>query len=147
MDGFIRVTWKVPGLFKADANKVAAEIEEIGPSASAEAIVEKAREESTELHKCFTWDDKKAAGFWRIHQARMLVCNIVVDRTEQGEDVPMVRYFHKAETNEGYQPIRTILRNEDKYGEMLLRCEAELVALKRKYITLSEYDYIWKLIS
>lgn len=43
-------------------------------SATPQQILEKARDESTELHKCFTWDDSIAAEKYRIQEARQIVC-------------------------------------------------------------------------
>lgn len=57
--------------FKADATKCASEIMEICDqmeSATPQQILEKARDESTELHKCFTWDDSIAAEKYRINR-------------------------------------------------------------------------------
>lgn len=72
-------TWRSgPCVFKADAQKVADEISSIGLSVKPEEIVDKARDESTELHKCFEWDDTKAAERYRLHQARQIVCHLVV---------------------------------------------------------------------
>ena len=49
----IITSWKIKGIFKADAQKVSEEIAEIGETVEPSEIVEKARDESTELHKCF----------------------------------------------------------------------------------------------
>lgn len=51
----IITSWKIKGIFKADAQKVSEEIAEIGETVEPSEIVEKARNESTELHKCFEW--------------------------------------------------------------------------------------------
>ena len=82
------VTWKVKGFFKADAETVYKEITALGDSFSPEQIVEAAREEGTELHKCFTWDDTVAAENWRRHQARVLVAQLVV-KTETTDREPV----------------------------------------------------------
>lgn len=135
----MNLTWKVPGLYKADANLVAAEIEAIGEKAEPEDILEKARDQSTELHKCFIWDDTVAAEKWRLHTARLIVCNIVVQRVEREEDKPQVRYFYKAE-GAGYKPTATIIKRQDEYQAMLQRAYAELAAFKRKYGALAEFE-------
>lgn len=69
---------KVKGLYKADAAAVYSEITALGDSFSPDQIVEAARDENTELHKCFTWDDTTAAASWRRHQARMLIAQLVI---------------------------------------------------------------------
>ena len=50
------VVWKFNNLYKADAEKVSKEIESI-PNATPSRILEYARNENSELHKCFEWDD------------------------------------------------------------------------------------------
>lgn len=60
----ITAIWRpdMAGLFKGvDPMKVANEIMEIGESVTPRQIVDRARDENSELHKCFEWDDAKAA--------------------------------------------------------------------------------------
>lgn len=135
----INLKWRVPGLYKADVNLVAAEIEAIGESASAEQILEKARDINTELHKCFCWDDTEAAEKWRIHTARMVSGNIIIDRVNVTPDEPQIRYFHKTEGN-GYKAMPVIIKRQNEYDAMLQRAYAELAAFKKKYSCLSELD-------
>lgn len=135
----MNLKWRIPGLYKADANLVAAEIEAIGEEAAAEDILEKARDKSTELHKCFIWDDSVAAERWRLHTARLIVGNIVIDRVAVDEDEPQVRYFHRGETT-AYKPLPVIIKHQSEYDAMLQRAYAELAAFKRKYRGLSELD-------
>lgn len=75
----IITSWKVKGIFKADAQKVSDEIAEIGETVEPSEIVEKAKDESTELHKCFEWNNDIAAEKYRLHQARNLIGNLVVN--------------------------------------------------------------------
>lgn len=63
------VVWKFNNLYKADAEKVSKEIESI-PNATPSSILEFARNENSELHKCFEWDDTVAAEKYRLQQAR-----------------------------------------------------------------------------
>lgn len=132
---------------KADANKVADEIEAIGESATPEQILEKAKDESTELHKCFVWDDTEAAKRWRLHTARLIVCNIVIERVDRREDVPQIRYFEKA-IGPGYKPKPVIIQKPDEYQAMLQRALAELHAFKLRYkgMNLTELEEIFALI-
>ena len=57
----IFAAWKRGCRISADAQKVADEILGIGNSATTAQILDKARNEQTELHKCFDWDDAEAA--------------------------------------------------------------------------------------
>lgn len=62
----IFAAWKSGCRISADAQKVADEILAIGKSATTAQILDKARDEKTELHKCFDWNDAEAAEKWRM---------------------------------------------------------------------------------
>lgn len=138
--------------FNADAQKCADEIMEICDnlgSANPKEIVEKARDNSTELHKCFTWDDSVASEKWRLHEARKIVCDLkIVDKREdkKQETVP-IRVFYKTDDQSGYKPTKLILKNPDEYKQLVERCRNELLAIKNKYQTVSEYSEIWEMIN
>lgn len=136
--------WKLEGLFKADPDKVTEEIESIGYGATTQQIYEKAKDENTELHKCVTWDDREAAEKWRLHEIR-LVCTMLVIHREDKEETP-IRYFLRQEGEKEYKPTVKIVQNMSEYQKMLQQAYAELSAFKRKYASLSELDYILRLI-
>lgn len=141
-------TWRSgPCVFKADAQKVADEISSIGLSVKPEEIVGKARDENTELHKCFEWDDNKAAEKYRLHQARQIVCHLIVKEVDDTEQKQEVRFFYKTDNWDGYKPVTYIMRNEDEYQKLLERALAELSAFKKKYSTLKELDGIFEAIN
>lgn len=141
----IKAEWRVE-LFKADANKCANEIMSLGEDVSPAQIVEYARKPNAELHRCFTWNDAEAANKYRIFEARQVVCNLII-RKEKGEkqEPTPIRLFHKIE-NGHYKPLTLIVQNEDEYQSLLRQCSEALLALKRKYSNLSEFDEIWSLI-
>ena len=140
-------TWKpgFSGLHKADAQLVAQEIFSIGESATPAQIVDKARDTKTELHKCFEWDDAKAAEAHRLQQARQVVCHLVIRETIQ-EDKPPVRFFFKPGGAAGYQPTAVIVRNQDSYQNLLASAMRDLGALQRKYHSLSELEQVFDAI-
>lgn len=141
------VIWKMSGVFKADAEKVSAEIESIGSEASPAEIVEKAKDESTELHKCFEWDDSIAAQRWRLQQARQIVCLLVyTDEKKEEEEQAPIRFFVKASSNKGYQPVKLVVRDKDEYQAMLDRAIRELKAFQEKYQRLSELEAVFDAI-
>lgn len=140
------VTWKVKGFFKADAETVYKEITALGDSFSPEQIVEAAREESTELHKCFTWDDTVAAESWRRHQARMLVAQLVV-KTETADKEPVaVRVIASTATRNEYKPVVKLIEAEQGYADLLVRAINELKAFQQKYKTITELREIFAAI-
>ena len=141
-------TWRSgPCVFKADAQKVADEISSIGLSVKPEEIVDKARDESTELHKCFEWDDTKAAEKYRVYQARQIVCHLIVREVNDEPQKREVRFFYKTDNQEGYKPASYIMRNEDEYHKLLDRALTELKAFQRKYSTLKELDGLFEAIN
>ena len=135
------------GFYDADAQKVAEEIMSIGDSATPQQIVDAARDENSELHRCFTWDDTEAADKWRLQEARQITYHLVIkdDRPEM-EDKPATRFFYKTTEDDGYKPTSTIFKNMEEHAALLQRAYAELAAFKRKYGHLQELSEILALI-
>ena len=143
----ITVTWKSGfGFFKADAQKVYDEITAIGESVTPSEIVNRARDENTELHKCFEWDDAIASEKYREQQASQVLRLLVVKEESVPEDRPEIRVLHVTERGQGYKPIELVLQKEDEYKALLARAYAELRAFKAKYSMLTELQDIFELI-
>ena len=141
------ITWKFPDLYDADAGICKTEIESIGNDVTPHEIVEFAKNPNTELHKCFTWNNDLAAEKWRLHEARQIVCSLViVESNSDRENDTQIRVFHKTDNEDGYKPLKFILQNKDEYKKLLERCLYDLRNLKKKYQNLSEYQEIWDLI-
>ena len=135
------VVWKFLK-FKADADKVYDEIQSIGESATPQQILDFAKSESTELHKCFTWDDTEAAEKWRLQEARFIVCNLVFE--EKDETKPVIRAIQLGDS--GYTPVKLIIQKKDEYQRLLDRAYGELRAFKQRYKMLTELEAILELI-
>ncbi len=142
----IVATWKTSGLFKADAQKVAKELTDMGDEIAPPEIVDKARDETTELHKCFEWRDDIAAEKYRIYQARQLMCNLVVVEQEKKDTQEPVRLMFKTRESEGYKPLPVILSKPDEYQALLARANEELRRFKEKYKMLKELNDIFDMI-
>lgn len=141
----IIAAWRSGCHIAADAQKVADEIAAIGSSATTAQILDKARDETTELHKCFDWNDTTAAEKWRMHQARKVVCSLVI--REQVETLkPEVRVFYKTDSDSGYKPTVLIMQDKDEYQKLLDRALAELSSFKTKYQTLAELEGVFAAI-
>lgn len=142
--------WSATGTrFGADAQKCYEEIMEICEdldSASPQAVLDRARDESSELHKCFTWDDSIAAEKWRVNEARLVTRQLVIKEVEVPKDRPEIRLFYKTDNESGYKPTEIIVRKEDEYKKLLASAYAELRAFKRKYSMLKELQEIFDLI-
>lgn len=151
METKIRAVWRAGlGIYKADATKVANEILDIGEEATAQQVLDYGRNENTELHKCFEWNDDIAAEKYRLSQARDVIRNLVFIRSEEQikQDAPEIRVFHKTERTEesGYKPLTRIIKDENEYQNMLKLAYAELHSFKMRYQHLQELDYILSLI-
>lgn len=127
----------------ADAQKVYEELGDI--SISAEEIVEKAKDENSELHKCFEWDNEKAGNLYRIQQARTIVCNLVFIPKKEN-DTP-IRVFHISTEKSVYKPTKLILQQPNEYQHLLETAKQELYSFQRKYKSLVELEGVFEAIN
>lgn len=137
----MNVKWNV-NIFKADANKVYAEIQSIGEQVTPKQIVEYARNEDTELHKCFEWNDEVAAEKFRIEQAKQVIRTLYI--VPEKKDAQPIRVMHITEQRNVYQPTQLFLSNENEYDALLKRALKELEAFKNKYKNLIELETIFE---
>lgn len=136
------VKWRVDNLFKADANKCYAEILEL-ERITQEKVLERAKDENSELHKCFEWNNDVAAEKYRIIQAGNVVRMLYIE--PKGEDTPPVRVLSRT-SDTVYQPTRTFLTNTTEYEALLKRALSELESFRNKYKTLSELEQVFEQI-
>lgn len=144
----IVATWRTPGIFKANPQAICNELHQLGEEFTPEDIVEAAKDATTELHKCFEWDDTAAAEKYRLHQARIITSNLVFRKeSDDDEEEPvLVRVYNKTEQTGGYKPPERVFTQADEYEKLLKRATAELHQFKVKYSMLKELDYILSLI-
>lgn len=134
------VEWKIKGIYKADPQTVYDEIQEIGDKYTPEQIVEKARDKSTELHKCFEWNNKVAANKYRLIQAQNIIrCLVVVNETIEDKPLPMIRAIVSTNTRENmYEPIKITIRNAENFERLKAEALSELEAFRKKYAVIEE---------
>lgn len=138
----LQVEWRVKGIFKADAQKV---YEEIGDNQIVpQEMVDMARDENSELHKCFEWNDTVAAEKYRLQQARTILSMLVF--RPKTEEERSVRVFSLTTEKSTYQPTKQFLVQADEYQDLLKRALAELEAFKRKYRTINELEGLFEAI-
>lgn len=136
------VKWKVDGIFKADANECYREIsslEQITPK----AILDFAKDEKSELHKCFEWNDGIAAEKYRTIQAGNVIRMLYI--VPKNADAPPVRVLSRT-SDTFYQPTRTFVKNQNEYEDLLKRALSELESFRLKYKTLSELEQVFEQI-
>lgn len=138
-----KVSWKL-NYFKADAQKC---YEEIGTDGiSPERVLEIAKGESTELHKCFEWDDTAAAEKFRLSQARQVIQYLVVVPVKKDEDEPPQRIFQISSERNTYQPVKFFVQHADEHALLLKRAIAELNAFQQRYKNLAELESVFEAI-
>lgn len=133
----MKVKWKGSRFAAADPEKVYREIESLGESCRTGDILEKAKDETTELHKCFEWNDTVAAHKWRMHTARNICCELVVTVVEHQKEGPKTfRLIQK--TSEGYEPMVLIAKSPDKMEELRERMRLDAIRFVERYEALDD---------
>lgn len=84
-------------------------------------VVKESEPESAPLHPVFEWDDEKAAGKYRIWQARALIRSVRVIPSENEAPEPV--YVHVGESantpTAGYQPVSVVVNRPDMFASAL----------------------------
>lgn len=128
--------------FKGNAEAVYNEIQELGESYTPDEIVEKAKDPTTELHKCFDWDDTIAAANWRRHTARLICCSLQVVVEKSGQEPITYRLIQNNKTEQAYKPITFTVRNDSEYSRLLKQAKQELKAFKERYAKIAELESV-----
>lgn len=145
------IRWSLNNIFKADPTKCYEEICEIGDEVKPEQVLAKAKDEDSELHKCFDWNDTSAAEKYRLFQAKQVINHLIVIKrdVEEPEKEPVqfrVMLKNEKSYDSGYKQTIVMVRDEDEYRKMLEQAYAELKAFKKKYACLSELSDILAMI-
>lgn len=145
------IRWSLNNIFKADPTKCYEEICEIGDEVKPEQVLAKAKDEDSELHKCFDWNDTSAAEKYRLFQAKKVINHLIVIKrdVEEPEKEPVqfrVMLKNEKSYDSGYKQTIVMVRDEDEYRKMLEQAYAELKAFKKKYACLSELSDILAMI-
>lgn len=136
-----RIEWKLKGQFNADAERVYHELQEIGDTYTPDDVLERAKDETSELHKCFEWDDTVAAYRWRKQTARMVCNSIVLTVVEDDTDEPPKQFRliqHTGEEEEGYESAVKLYTNPEKFNRLLERMKRDANTFIARYETLPE---------
>lgn len=158
--------WSVRGLFKGVHPQVAGErIEQLRVKGrlTPSAIVEDARSPKSPLHRCFQWDDSKAAEKWRLQQARLIVSHLVIKvkigrrvkpattrafvSIQRPEPLPKkgAQSTAKAprEQNREYVTVRAALKDETMRTQVLRAALREIESWRTKYRDLKELTRVF----
>ncbi len=111
-----------------------------------DAVVEKARDPKTALHRCFEWDDSEAAERYRLWQARMVVRCVEVVRVEFPRPRPKYVSVVDAQGNRAYQAVEVVVSDADLHGRAVDEALARLEALRVEYVDLVELAEVWSVL-
>lgn len=127
---------------KVDAQTVGEICEELEQSEgglSPKTLLDVSRDESSPLHKAFTWDDTEAAEKWRLEEARLLIANIRIVRSTDTEERERVRGFVSTPGRKcSYVTLDNALKKDEFRTYLLEQARRDTEAYVSKYRTLSE---------
>lgn len=148
-------SWKVNGIYKANATKIAKEIKLISNSNSEnkftpEELVAYGKNPNTELHKCFEWNDAVAGECWRISQAQGIIRNLAIvvtkDDSIKTEPTSIRMFVSTGERDSTYKSTIEVVKDVDEYKKLLQQAYEELQVFKKKYQSIKELAKIIALI-
>lgn len=128
--------------FKGDAQRCYDEIQSLGASYTPEMIVNLARDESTELHKCFDWDNDTAAEKWRKQQARQICISLTITVERKPGVTQEYRVIQHDRDERVYKPVVLTVRNLEEYERLLKQAKAEMAAFRKRYQNIKELSEV-----
>lgn len=148
-DKMSNYSFKNPSLWKGvTADQAAEELNRIRDEKGclkAEFVVEAARPKDSVLHKCFEWDDKKAAELYRLRTAGDLIRNLCVEIINEELKVhtrAFVNVREEPDSERSYAPIVEAIQNEESYKDLLEQARADADAFVKKYSQIQELNKI-----
>ncbi len=130
----------VKNVAKANPQRIGEELAKLAKGSAGRltpsAVVEAARNPRSAMHKCFEWDDAKAAAAFRLDQARDL---IRVIRTVDEEDQPTRAFLSVADpSGVSYRAAQEIAGSRELQLAVLKQAERDLEAFERRYRDLQD---------
>lgn len=141
-------SWKIGGIYKANPQVIGEEIQSLGEHFTVKDIVNKARDNNSNLHNLLEWNDEIAGEKYREIQAGDIVRNLVIVKQVDGKEKNTnIRVFVSSNKRDGvYKPITSVIRVQEEYEQLLQQALRELQAFKNKYKDLSELNEIFEVI-
>lgn len=111
-----------------------------------EAVVQFAQNENTHLHKCFEWNDSKAANRYRLNQARQQISMYVM--VVQSPKGPVkIRAFQSLPSDRmaggGYRKTTDILQDDALVAELVGSAMKDLATVRQRYEAVSALQPVW----
>ena len=106
-----------------------------------QALLDESRDPSAPLHNEFDWDDTVAAEKWRIEQARMLIKDVRIIRSDDTQERKMYheRGFVSTPGGRGaYVSMDAALQKEEYMNNLLAQAKREMLCFIAKYRRVKE---------
>lgn len=137
--------WKADSRFPVGA-QIAAErlqhIRETSGEITPRNVVDDARSDNSPLHKCFEWDNDKAADNYRLSQARKLIGAIVVAQIDDRPVKKETRAFVNLPSVSRYEPIEVAMSQPDMRNEILAKAKQEISMWRARYSAYEEFSKV-----
>ncbi len=113
-----------------------------------EDVVEYAKDENTDLHSRFDWNDDIASVKWRLHQARNIIRMVVIVEENTKESYRMYVSLNDDRDSEtgGYREIYSVLSDKELRNQMIVEAKQELDIFRNKYSALEELKTVFEAI-
>lgn len=104
---------------QADAQKVGEELDEM-PTINVDNILEKAKNENTELNKVFDWDNDVAGEKWRRQQANQMIqdLQVIVVKGDKENKPKTAKAYVTLKRDTEYEPIEAVVNDPLKYESL-----------------------------
>jgi hypothetical protein len=143
-----------PAAIKVKAHIVADEITQLIESNNGaiipETVVRAARPKRSRLHKCFEWDDKKAAKLYRVEQAKHILRAVIVEYETDDENCPTVevRAFPNIETDGGnyYTTMARVAEDEEMSEQLENQIYRDLCFMRKKHKNIKRFSQVWQAV-
>lgn len=145
--------WKESSIFaKHDADKIGNHLDQLRNKLNGltvRDVVKDASDKTNPTHNCFEWDNNKAGDKYRLHQARLLLDNIVRIKIQDKELSTPIRAFYSIKRDDrqtDYTPIHVVLNSEYDRQQVLQTALREVTNWKKRYESLEELTKVFKAI-
>ena len=141
--------WKDGARFRGDAALVAEELSALGEKTPEKALEYADQHEDSELHKCVTWDDAKAAHQYRLTEMRSVIRS-VIEISEAPDREPIehraFEYVVIPTASEEEKPVKTFLRTSEALSSKEYRSQI-LGEIKRAIGDLSTKAKVYRYLA
>ena len=141
----VKYGWKRnnPGVDAKKAANYLRKLETKYGNLTPELIVKESKKKNSVLHRCFEWNDKKAAVKYRLDQARYILRSITIEV----EEIEVRAFANVIIEDEGvYVSMQTAKSNKDLKKQVIKKAYKELIDWKERYEHIKEFMSIRKAI-